>query len=447
MLRLLKILVLTLVLGVCGSAHAEDLATNVFGNPLSLDDAFRIAMAQNSAILEAKADMRASEGVIVQTRSIVLPKVSVGGSYSGQESDSVERLPVPASFGIEQPNQNWNSEVRIRQSVYEGGRMRSAMRAVKLTREASLLNYETTVSDVMLSVRVAYFDVLLTAQQVEVQEASVKLLTEEFDDVTRRLNAGTVPPYNVLRAQVELDIAKPRLIRARNAHRVAKNNLCNLLGVNLPPSVWEDIPLRLSGKLEEKPYEMTLPMAIGKALESRSELAALEKALGLRREDIINLKAGFKPSAQIFGAYQWRSPTFGSDLTRDYSGWLAGAQLSWSLYDGGVTRGKVAEAQAKADHARLELEDQRRRIELEVRTTYSEFIQAREVLESQKKVQERAQEALRLAKVRAEAGNGTQLDVLGSQTALTEARTTQVQALRDYAVAVARLERAMGKKL
>jgi outer membrane protein TolC len=80
-----------------------------------------------------------------------------------------------------------------------------------------------------------------------------------------------------------------------------------------------------------------------------------------------------------------------------------------------------------------------------VRTAYSNFIEAREVLDAQREVEKLADEALRLARARAEAGTGTQLDVLSAETALTEARTTHVQALRDYAVACARLERAVGQ--
>jgi outer membrane protein len=82
-----------------------------------------------------------------------------------------------------------------------------------------------------------------------------------------------------------------------------------------------------------------------------------------------------------------------------------------------------------------------------VRTDYSQFVQAKEVLESQKKVQEQAEEALRLAEARMNAGTGTQLDVLNAQTSLTDARTTQVQALHDYSVARARLRRALGENL
>jgi outer membrane protein TolC len=79
-----------------------------------------------------------------------------------------------------------------------------------------------------------------------------------------------------------------------------------------------------------------------------------------------------------------------------------------------------------------------------VRTAYSDFLEAKEVLDSQTKVQEQAEEALREANARFDAGTGTQLDVLDAETSLTQARTTQVQALHDYATARARLERAIG---
>jgi outer membrane protein TolC len=119
--------------------------------------------------------------------------------------------------------------------------------------------------------------------------------------------------------------------------------------------------------------------------------------------------------------------------------------MSWQLFDGFLTQGKISEARAVHQKSQTEVNDTARRIELEVRTAYSDFIEAREVLESQKKVQEQAEEALRLAVARADAGSGTQLDVLDAQTSLTEARTTQSLALRDYAVALAKLERATGR--
>ena len=328
-----------------------------------------------------------------------------------------------------------------------GGRIRSALRSAKLTQEQALLQFQAVVADTVLDVRLAYYDILLSAQQIVVQEASIGLLQKELEDTTRRFEAGTVPRFNVLRAEVEIANSRPKLIRAKNAHRIAKNNLAHLLGYPMPPGVWEDIPLTLTGKLEAEPYEVDLPPALAQALEKRPELGVLRKAASLRQEGIVTAKSGSKPTVALFGGYGARNSSFGDDFYRDVSGWTAGVQLNWDIFDGFLTKGKIRQATALHEKARAELDESTRRIELEVRTACSNFIEAREVLESQKKVQEQADEALRQATARSEAGSGTQLDVLNAQTALTEARTTRIQALRDYAAARARLERAVGQNI
>jgi outer membrane protein TolC len=307
-----------------------------------------------------------------------------------------------------------------------------------------MLDYQTAVANTVVGVQVAYYDVLLAAAQITVQEASVGLLTSELADTTRRYNAGTVPRFNVLRAEVELANARPKLIRARNTFRISKNYLVNQLGFNLPKEAQEDIPLTLSGKLIAEPYKMDLAQAIALAMERRTELESLRKTQALRKEDIIIAKAPYKPTLQAFGGYDVHNSILSPDIGDEKYGFITGVQMNWSLFDGGRTRGRVAEATALYGRAGVELDDAGRRIELEVRTAYSNFIEADEVLKSQEKVLEEADEALRLSRARSEAGTGTQLDVLSAQTALTEARTTQILALRDYSVARARLERAIG---
>jgi outer membrane protein TolC len=424
-------------------------ATNIFSHPLSRAESVAMALRQNSAILKGQADLRAAYGVVVQLRAIARPRLSAGGGYNAQEPSLIENFPLPAPLSsyIQFPNQNWNADVKVEQSIYQGGRIHSAFRSAKLTRQQALLNYQATLADTLLAVRVAYDDILLAARQIAVNEASVQLLTRELEDARKRFDAGTVPQFDVLRAEVALANERPRLIQARNDYRIAKNNLLNLLAVNLPRTTWEDVPLPLSDTLEAPPYDIDLPVALARAVEKRPELAALRKARDLRREDLINARSAYKPSAALFGGYQWQSLPYENNLARDLSGWVAGGQLTWSIFDGQLTRGKVMEAKARYERAQLDIDDSARQIELEARTAYSNFIEAREVLESQKKVQEQAEEALRLAEARLAAGSATQLDVLDAQTALTQARTTQAQALHDYGVARARLQRALGEDM
>lgn len=412
--------------------------------PLSLADALNTTLQQNATIQKAKNDLDSTHGLIVQTRAIAIPKLQASGDYTATDPKAVENFP-----GTSQPDQNWNASLRIVQSIYEGGRLGSALRAARLTKEQALLQYQTVVSDTLIATRIAYYDVLLAAQQIVVNEASVNLLGRELEDQQRRLEAGTVPRFNVLRAEVAAANARPALIRARNAWRIAKNNLSNLLGFDLPRDVWEDIPLQLTESLTAEPYQVDLPAAIAQALEKRTELGALRKAELLQDENIINARSGYQPSLQGFAGYGWRNASFNApvELGHAIHGWNVGAQLNWDIFDGFLTRGKVIQARAQRERAKNELIDNSRRIELEVRTAYSTFIEAREVLESQEKVQEQAEESLRLARARTDAGTGTQLDVLNAETALTQSRTTQIQALRDYAVARARLERAIGQDL
>ncbi len=431
--------------GTSASAASSNFPTNVFiSSPLSLADAVNIALRQNPNVMRAQKDLEASQGVVIQTRAIAIPKVRAAGSFNAVQSTDIDAPNLPNftfDFGTER---SWNSQIRLVQSIYEGGRILSSLRSAKLIKERSLLIYQTAVADTVLDVQLAYYDVLLAAQNIVVQQTSVELLTSELTDTKRRFDAGTVPRFNVLRAEVELANQQPKLIRAKNQHRITKNYLSVVLGFNLPKNMVEDLPLNLSDKLDAEPYTINLAQALSIALEHRTELGSLRKTQALRQEDIVNAKSGYKPSVQAFGGYEGRNSMFSSDLTYDVYGWIAGVQMTWDIFDGFKTKGKIVEARALYEKAGVELDDTTRRIELEVRTSYSKFIEAVEVLESQKKVVEQAEEALRLASARNDAGSGTQLDVLSARTALTDAQTTQILALHDYDAARSRLERAIG---
>jgi outer membrane protein TolC len=427
-----------------GNLAGQNADTNLpswLTRPLSLKDSLNVALAQNATILKAKNDLEASHGVVVQTRAVALPLVQAVGKYQDAEISLVTGAPFPV------PHQDWNAGIQISQAIYEGGKLRAAIQAATATAQQAIAQYDTVIADTLLTVRLAYYDVLLAAQQIVVHEASVNLLQKELEDQQHRFDAGTVPKFNVLRADVAVANERPNLIHARNQYRIAKNNLANLLGYNLPREVWENLPLDLTDNFDTAPWNVVLPDAIQQALTRRTELLALRKQIELAQLNIVSAKSGYKPTVQVFAGYSWANNAYSPELGNELNGWNAGAQLSWNLFDGLLTRGKVVQANAQSDHAKTDLIDQSRQIELAVRTAYSDFIEARETLDSQAKVQEEADEALREAHARADAGTGTQLDVLDAQTSLTQARTTLIQAQHDFVAARARLERAIGAEL
>src|SRR5262249_50505213 len=111
------------------------------------------------------------------------------------------------------------------------------------------------------------------------------------------------------------------------------------------------------------------------------------------------------------------------------------------------THGRIVQARAQLEQAELDQDDTRRGVELEVRQAYSDYLQALQLIEAQKKTVEETEESLRLAEARFRAGTGTQLDVLSAQTALTEARSNEIQALYEYNLANASLERVTGSSV
>src|SRR5260221_648634 len=187
------------------------------------------------------------------------------------------------------------------------------------------------------------------------------------------VQAGTVPKFNVLRAEVAVANERPILIRAHNDYRIAKNNLSNLIGYNLPRDIWEDVPLNLSDALDDAPYQVNLPDAIQRALSKRTELLALRKTEELQKLNIVSAKSGYKPTVSVFAGYSWYNAQFTAPVTLDHdiNGWNAGAQLQWDIFDGLLTRGKVTQAKALHEKSQNELADQSRQIVLQVRTAYS----------------------------------------------------------------------------
>lgn len=409
--------------------------------PLTLEECLNIALANNSDIKESQFDVESAIGQAITNRAIVIPKVVGKMGVNRVQDQYIERMPGST---LDVPTDSWTSSILVQQQFFKGGQMAASLKIARHLKEQAIYSHRAKIANVLTDVKTRYYDVLLALERIKVNEASVALLTKELEDSQRRFKAKTVPKFNVLRAEVQLANAQPPLIQARNDYRIAKNDLCNLLGYNIPRTVWEDIPLNLVGKLEAQPFEINLSEAMAQAIEKRPELGALRETEIIAQQGVRMAKGNYLPGIVGYGGYRSTSSSYKTDLTDIYHGWVIGGELNWSLFDGLMTKGAVDMAKARLSKTEEQLADTVRDIEVEVRSAYSSFIEAKETLESQEKNVELAEEALRLANALESAGSGTQLDVLDAETALTQARTTWVNALRNYSVSLANLERAIG---
>ena len=413
--------------------------------PLSLVDALNIATEQNGIILQARKSVEARLGVAIQTRAILLPQVLGRVDYSVTQDSLVELNTGFNATGPTLNNQRWVGDARVVQSLYQGGRLLSALRVSKLIREQAMQDFLTSLGQVLLQVRTAYDDVQLAAAQIEVRQASVDLLKGELDNVRSRLAAGVVSEFDQLRAEVELSNAEPPLILARNSYVIAKQALVELLGYNVLKEAKNDLPLRLDTPLQVRKYPADLPGALAAGWKNRTELESLNTQVKLSDENIITARAGNKPGVQAFAGYDVTSRMRTRNAGDSLDGAIAGVQMSWPLFDGFLTQGRVAEAQANRGLRQAQLEEQRRLVSLQVRTAWSDILSAKATVDSQKENIGRAERTVQLARERYLAGTGIQVDILSAQTALTQTRGNYVQALRDYSVAYSRLLRATGE--
>jgi outer membrane protein TolC len=413
---------------------------------MTLQDCLDLALKQNPSILKAQQEIRRTQGVIVETRAPAIPQITASGSGQMVAKSTIDAFPFSGGSNTVFRNQEqpWSAQVQISQLLYQGGRVSAALRAAKLSDQIAALGFQKAVANTILDVRKAFYQILLNKALAEVREQSVTLLEQQLLDAQSRYDVGAIPRFNVLRAEVELANAKPPLIRAQNDLRISKESLVKLLAIDSTTQTNDFTPINFDGKLVYEHRAWDLSTALQQGLERRPELLQAEQQIGVAKANVKVASSGYKPEASVFGNYGWHDNTFANDPDVTREGWTAGASVTWALFDGMLTRGKVSEARAQLEEANLDYADTRRQVELEVRQAYSDYLQTLELIEAQKKTVEEAEESLRLAEARFRAGTGTQLDVLSAQTALSDARSNQVQALHDYNVAIATLERVTG---
>jgi len=403
---------------------------------LTLENAVAIALKQNPDILKAIQEIKRTRGQVVEVRSQALPHLVGTGTYSQQDPELLQSTAPSAAVANSISDKTWRITIEARQLLYSGGQVKAAVKIAKLTEDSSIHMLRETVAQVISNVRTQFSTILLDRDLITVSEESIQLLSDQLKDQQNRFAAGTVPRFNVLQAEVALANARPDLIRARNNFLIARLQLAKTLGFDA------DQGINAVGILRANPRNLSLPQALADARAHRPLIKTQKNAIESGEQQITVAAAGYKPQLSADTGYETTNSV--SSFSRSVNGWYLGVTGTWNIFDGFQTKGRVDQAKAQLASAKVTYSDSVHQVELEVQSAFAAVNQAKELIASQAKVVEQADEALRLAKERLAAGAGTQLDVLSAEVALTQARTTEKQALSDYNVAIAEFDRATG---
>jgi outer membrane protein TolC len=450
---------------IAGESTLEPLSLS---RPLTIEDVVRIALLQNASILQQIQQLKVQKGLVFQAQSQLLPQLTMSSTYTQHSSAltpvvsssqpnidllavapqqqltinragvgaTTNAVPIPLSSLTSSPtttqNQNWSVQISVSQLVYDGGATIAGRRQALINEQEAYYTLRDTIDSVVSTVRTQFYQILLNKALVQVQEESVNLLQSQLEDQKSRYEAGTVPQFNVLQAEGQLQNQIPQLIAARNNYLIAQQTLARTLAIPAGPQYTSNQPLPVEGELGFNPIQYDLGSALIAARANRPFLKAQQSAILANVENITVQAAGFKPKITANAGWEQINNPTTSDMSNTLQGWFINLQGSWSIFDGGLTYGKLKEARAQLEQAKLTYDDSVRQVELEVATACDNLHQAALTVDSAQTGVAVNLEALRLADERLAAGTGTQLDVLNAQTQLTTARSNLVSAEFSY---------------
>src|SRR5436190_1966337 len=406
----------------------------------TLEEAILTALQQNPDILRARQEIERTRGLYIQMRAAALPQVNANAMF--QDIDPHLGVISSSGQGLAATERSYNVDILVKQAIFSAGRIPAQISSAGFLQDSAFFAFRNAIDQIVSTVRQQFYLVLLDRALIGVQEESVRLLQSQLQDQQNRFEAGTVPRFNVLQAQVALSNQIPQLITAQNNYRISQLQLAKTLGLDFNPKRGDQAPLEAVGELLYIPREMPITQAIVVAKENRPFIKQ-QKALVLSNNSQVGVaRSGYFPQINASAGEEFRSSPLTDNIRAARSGYIFGATGSWAVWDWGATYGQVKQARAILEESKATLDDDVRQVELEVQQAYSNLIQGRELIQSTAKNVEQATEALRLATARLDAGAGTQLEVLDARTQLTTAQSLRLQALYTYNAAVAEFDRA-----
>ena len=320
--------------------------------------------------------------------------------------------------------------------LYTGGQLENNIKSKEIGVDISDLTLENTKQQIKYDTTKGYYNILQCRNLVGVNQETVDQLQAHLDTVNAKYAAGTVAKSDVLRSQVELADAKQNLVNAENNYDLSISSLNNLIGLPI------DTKINIQDELKYTKYDLSLAECMDLAMTNRPDGVAAAKSIEQAKASVKAAQAGNLPQLSAYASYTIDGDdAFNNDAAEKSE---VGVKASWNLFDNNVTKAQVRQAEAALAKAQENAQYVNEGIQLEVHQAYLNLLSAEKNIQTTSVAVNQASEDYTIAQVRYTAGVGTNIDVMDAAVALTTAKTNYVQALYDYNVSKAQLDKAMG---
>lgn len=405
------------------------------GGRLDLKQCIEIALARQPGITVAVNNVYSNMNKVFQAQSSYYPQVEATGGYARTDPvTSTGRTAAGSSRSYDQ----YTGSVGLKQNLYDFGKTVELVKVRESNLESSRADLENARNLTVFNVKQAYYNVLQAEKTKGVAEEAVTQFEQHLLQAKGFYEVGVKPKYDVTSAEVVLSEAKVNRIKARNALKIARINLNNAMGApDAPEFEIEDDEETTLRVFQE--YSVTLEDALAKAFANRPDMKSVVEKRRSAERGVELAKKGYYPYLSGTAAYNWSGESFPLD-----EGWSAGASITIPIFSGFLTKYQVAESKAALVAADANTELLRQSLIFEVQQAYFNLKEAEEMIPAAVLAVKKAAENLALANARYSTGVGNPVETTDASVAYSNAKLVYGQALSDYNIARAFLEKAIG---
>ena len=414
-----------------------------------LQDAVELALKNQPTLHQAHAQTIAAEGRRTQARSGFFPQVTGVASYQRVRSASFGRSGAATTTTTGgTPSAVPNTDTSgvdiftvggtVTQLIWDWGSTYNRTRAADRLVDSFTAQENVASQNVVVDVRRSYFTARAQKALVGVARESLANVEKHLVQIQGFVNVGTRPEIDL--AQARTDVASNRLllINAENAYAVARAQLGRAIGL---PDVGE-----LDVADDELPpvegEDLSTDALVTRAIAGRPELVVFEKQRQANELLAKGFKGNYGPTLSASGS----ASETGTDIADLGPAWSVGVNLTWPLFQGGLTHGQVREAEANADSFRAQSDSEKVLIRVDVQQAQLGIRAAKASQTAAGEVLSNARERLRLAEGRYSSGVGSVIELGDAQLTVANAAAQVVQAQFQLSSARADLLAALGRR-
>ena len=416
--------------------------------PITLNQAIELALRNNKDFQASRIALERSEANLMSARAALFPSLTTEFELSRDNSAGTElqnalttqnaaNSPVPITPNL-QPESTTNAtgNVQLTYNIFSGGERSAQIEKAEKQVRSSRLQVEVTAEQTRFSATDSYYALQGTDAQVAIAQASVEDASQSLRDARLLEQAGLGTRFDVLRAEGDLATANEALTRAISDQRTARRRLVQILGVGQKVELTAADPITEAG-------EWTIPLenSIVQAYKNRAELEQQLLQVDIYEQDRFIALSAIQPKVDFLANYNYQNNF--NDSVGIVDGYSFAARVRWTFFDGGRAFAEARRANRDMDSAQTEFAKQRDQIRFDVEESYYTLTSTKENISSTRTNVTRFEEALRLARLRFQAGVGTQTDVINAQRDLANARGRYLQAIIGYNQALNKIQRAV----